>query len=389
MNEQLYLFIIWEKSRYKSDLIIDDIKTRFVIKEIFEIKWSKEYFLNNLIRFYGNSLPDVKKKALLSGTGPFLLIIIQDQNPNFIDDVGIYGKLKINENMSKNKEKYRKWIGEKYSIHGSISEKETNHDLTLLLGKTSFEIVNELPIHWDGSIKKLELDLFGHGEWNDMPQFLKMLNGTIKYSILRNFEDLPEKFSSDEHNDIDILTNDSIIVPYVCMTSGNTPPKEKLPGSIRIGEKIALIDWKHPGDKYYDKRWYEDILKRVVLHKKGFYVPSPEDYFYTLFYHAIFHKKKISNDYMKKLLKLANELNITKISEEMLNDFDLSKKFIENYIHKMKYRHTDSSIYKLTNNELIRLIKTAKFFVAQVLPQVKMCAKGILSGDETAMEIEF
>jgi alkylation response protein AidB-like acyl-CoA dehydrogenase len=34
-------------------------------------------------------------------------------------------------------------------------------------------------------------------------------------------------------------------------------------------------------------------------------------------------------------------------------------------------------------------IKTAKFFVAQVLPQVKMCAKGILSGDETAMEIEF
>ena len=363
MNEQLYLFIIWEKSRYKSDLIIDDIKTRFVIKEIFEIKWSKEYFLNNLIRFYGNSLPDVKKKALLSGTGPFLLIIIQDQNPNFIDDVGIYGKLKINENMSKNKEKYRKWIGEKYSIHGSISEKETNHDLTLLLGKTSFEIVNELPIHWDGSIKKLELDLFGHGEWNDMPQFLKMLNGTIKYSILRNFEDLPEKFSSDEHNDIDILTNDSIIVPYVCMTSGNTPPKEKLPGSIRIGEKIALIDWKHPGDKYYDKRWYEDILKRVVLHKKGFYVPSPEDYFYTLFYHAIFHKKKISNDYMKKLLKLANELNITKISEEMLNDFDLSKKFIENYIHKMKYRHTDSSIYKLTNNELIRLIKTAKFLL--------------------------
>jgi hypothetical protein len=363
MNEQLYLFIIWEKSRYKSDLIIDDIKTRFVIKEIFEIKWSKEYFLNNLIRFYGNSLPDVKKKALLSGTGPFLLIIIQDQNPNFIDDVGIYGKLKINENMSKNKEKYRKWIGEKYSIHGSISEKETNHDLTLLLGKTSFEIVNELPIHWDGSIKKLELDLFGHGEWNDMPQFLKMLNGTIKYSILRNFEDLPEKFSSDEHNDIDILTNDSIIVPYVCMTSGNTPPKEKLPGSIRIGEKIALIDWKHPGDKYYDKRWYEDILKRVVLHKKGFYVPSPEDYFYTLFYHAIFHKKKISNDYMKKLLKLANELNITKISEEMLNDFDLSKKFIENYIHKMKYRHPNSSVYKITNNEFIRLIKTANFLL--------------------------
>ncbi len=363
MNDQLYLFIIWEKSRHKSDLIINDIKTKFVIKEIFEVKWNEEYFLNNLIRFYGNSLPDVKKKALLSGTGSFLLILVQDQNPNFIDDIGIYGKLKINENIVKNKKKYRKWIGKEYSIHGSISEKETNHDLTLLLGKTSFEVANELPVHWNGSIKKLELDLFGHGGWNNMRQFFKMLNGTIKYVILRNFEDLPEKFSSDEHNDIDILTNDTIIVPYVCMTSGNSPPKEKLPGSIKIGKKIALIDWKHPGDEYYDKRWYENILKKIVLHKNGFYVPSSEDYFYTLFYHAIFHKKKISDDYRKKLLKLANELNITKVSENMLNDFNLSKKFIESYIHKMKYRHTDSSIYKLTNNELIRLIKTAKFLL--------------------------
>ena len=65
MNDQLYLFIIWEKSRHKSDLIINDIKTKFVIKEIFEVKWSEEYFLNNLIRFYGKSLPDVKKRYCL------------------------------------------------------------------------------------------------------------------------------------------------------------------------------------------------------------------------------------------------------------------------------------------------------------------------------------
>jgi hypothetical protein len=360
---QLYLFIIWEKSRHKSDLIINDIKTKFVIKEIFEVKWSEVYFLNNLIRFYGNALPDVKKKALLSGIGSFLLILVQDQNPNFIDDIRIYGKLKTNENISKNKMKYREWIGEKYSIHGSISEKETNHDLTLLLGKTSLEVTNELPDHWDGSIKQLELDLFGHGGFKNMRQFLKMLNGTIKYVILRNFENLPEKFISNEHNDIDILTNDTIIVPFVCMTSGINPPKEKLPGSIKIGEKIARIDWKHPGDKYYDKRWYEDILKRAVLHKNGFYVPSSEDYFYTLFYHAIFHKKKISEDYRKKLLKIATELNITEVSENMLNNFDLSKKFVEKYMHKMKYRHTDSVIYKLTNNEFLRLIKTAKFLL--------------------------
>ena len=383
MNNQLYLFIIWEKSRHKSNLIINDIKTKFVIKEIFEVKWSEEYFLNNLIRFYGYALPDVKKKALLSGTGPFLLILVQDQNPNFIENVGFYGKLKTNENISKNKMKYRKWIGEKYSIHGSISEKETNHDLTLLLGKTALEIINELPDHWDGTIKQLELDLFGHGGCKNMRQFLKMLNGTIKYIILRNFEELPEKFISNEHNDIDILTNDTIIVPFVCMIAGKNLPNEKLPGSVKIGENVVAIDWKHPGDKYYDKRWYDNILKKAVLHKNGFYVPSSEDYFYTLFYHAIFHKKKISEDYRNKLLKLAAELNITEVSENMLNNFDLSKKFIESYLHKMKYRHTYSSIYKLTNNEFLRLIKTTKFLLKTqgtlfVLNEIKNKVKRVI-----------
>lgn len=363
MKNQLYLFIIWEKSRHKSDIIINDIKTKFVIREIFEIHWSKEYFQNNLIRFYGQALPDTKKKTLNSGMGAFLLILVNDPNPVFRNEIGVYGKLKINENISKNKMKYRNWIGKEFSIHGSISEKETEHDLILLLGKTSLEVANELPDHWDSSIKQLELDLFGHGGCKNMSEFLKMLNGTIKYVILRNFENLPEEFVSNEHNDIDILTDDTIIVPYVCITTCKTTPTEKLPGMIKIGKNLVPIDWKHSDDIYYDKRWYENILKNRVIHKNGFYVPSLEDYFYSLFYHAVFHKKKISDDYRKKLLKLANELNITEVSENMLNNFDLSKKFIENYIHKMRYRHTNSSIYKLTNNEFLRLVKTAKFLL--------------------------
>ncbi|MCH7648147.1 MAG: hypothetical protein IIA83_06040, partial [Thaumarchaeota archaeon] len=180
MKNQLYLFIIWEKSRHKSDIIINDIKTKFVIREIFEIHWSKEYFQNNLIRFYGQALPDTKKKTLNSGMGAFLLILVNDPNPVFRNEIGVYGKLKINENISKNKMKYRNWIGKEFSIHGSISEKETEHDLILLLGKTSLEVANELPDHWDSSIKQLELDLFGHGGCKNMSEFLKMLNGTIK-----------------------------------------------------------------------------------------------------------------------------------------------------------------------------------------------------------------
>ena len=60
MEEQFYLFIIWEQSRKKSDEIISDIQSKFIIREIFEITWSEKYFLNNLRRFYGYALPDPK-----------------------------------------------------------------------------------------------------------------------------------------------------------------------------------------------------------------------------------------------------------------------------------------------------------------------------------------
>ena len=362
MGNQLYLFIIWEQSKHKHNLIIDDIKTKFTIREIFEITWSKEYFLNNLIRLYGPALPDPKKKILLCGTGSFLLIIIQDKNPIFRDEIGFYGNVRINENIAKNKMEYRKWVGKEYSIHGSISEKETNHDLTLLLEKTSFELDNELPDRWDGSIKQLESDLLGSGGWKNTSQFLRMLNGTIKYVILRNFEDLPEKLISNEHKDIDILTDDIIILPYVCMTTSDISPKGKIP-QVVIGKNIIPIDWKRFGDKYYDKRWYENILKRRVLHKNGFYVPSPEDYFYTLFYHAIFHKKNISDEYKKKIWELACELNINEISQKTLHDFDLSKKFVEKYMREMKYSHPNSLKYKLMNNEFVRLVKMSIFLL--------------------------
>ena len=145
MENQLYLFIIWEQSRNKSDDIISDIQSKFIIREIFEITWSEKYFLNNLVRFYGYALPDPKKKTLLCGTGSFLLIIVEDKNPIFIDEINFHGKVKKNKNMSSQKMKYRELVGKEFAIHGSISEKETNYNLTLLLHKTTTELQKELP----------------------------------------------------------------------------------------------------------------------------------------------------------------------------------------------------------------------------------------------------
>ena len=79
---RLYVFIIWEKSRGQTQNILDDLKKKFVIREIFEVEWNKENFLDNLKRFYGQSLSDAEEKAKVCGIGQFLVIVISDSKPD-------------------------------------------------------------------------------------------------------------------------------------------------------------------------------------------------------------------------------------------------------------------------------------------------------------------
>ena len=194
-ESRLYSFIIWEKSRKKTDHILNDLKKKFVIRDIYEVRWSKENFVNNLHRFYG--LPDVREKVKVGGTGPFLLILISDPHPRFEELIISNEKDIVNVNIYDSKMKYRKWIGGEFVIHSSISEKETNHNLTLLFGKNAQDLEKELPERWNGSIKKLESDLIGHNGWKDMRQLLYVLNGTMKYVVMRNFEDMPDQMYSE------------------------------------------------------------------------------------------------------------------------------------------------------------------------------------------------
>ena len=52
-STSLYLFIIWEKSRKKSDMIFDDMNKKFVIRDVYEVTWDRKQFIDNMRRFYG------------------------------------------------------------------------------------------------------------------------------------------------------------------------------------------------------------------------------------------------------------------------------------------------------------------------------------------------
>ena len=355
MKSLLHLFIIWQKSSNKKDIILKDLEEKYVIREVYEITWIKDEFKNNLKRFYGNKLHNVSEKAGLCGNGSFLLILITDKNPKLekkiLDDVN---EVEINTNVYNSKMKYRKWIGVDYGLHASNSEEETNHDLILLLDKKINDLEKEIPEKWSGVIKKIESELTGNKKWKNIRQFFDVLNLTTNYVVLRNFDDLPDKIL---HHDIDILTNDvknmSIILNEGESMIGKSP--------IKIAEKKILVDFRYQQGHHYDEKWCKDILKRRIMAKNGFYIPSNEDYFYTLLHHSMVHKK-IEQKYIKKLNEIAIKLDI-KIN---LKDFKQSEKILKSYMDKMGYHKTTIThiiLYKIKQTEIIRLSNVSIFLL--------------------------
>ena len=362
-SSKLYIFIIWEKSRNYSEKILKDLSQKFTIRDIYEISWNKNNFLKNLKRFYGKSLPDAKKKAEICGTGPFLLVVISDDEPEFLNPSPtsfVFENDLVNQKIVECKKKYRDWIGIDYTVHSSQSQNETNHNLTLIFGKNLSDFQKTLPDEWSGTINKMNMDLIGNEGWKDMKQLLYVLNGTSNYVILRNFEEMPEKF---DYKDIDLLADDEKLA-FIVNSNFSIEKDNSRTFRTKIADQTVTFNPNYLGDHYYDIKWEREILKKKILHEKKFYIPSNEDYFYTLYYHVLFHgrwqnKKEISEKYKKKLNELSIQLNIKNFKKEFLEDLEKSKGFVENYMTKMAYRHPFSTTYRIRHNEINRLSKAA------------------------------
>ena len=175
---------------------------------------------------------------------------------------------------------------------------------------------------------------------------------------------MPKEF---DYHDVDILTVDEKL-PYIVKNNFSLSKDNPESISFLVGEKNITLNPNYLGQHYYDQKWEKDILKRRILHPNGFYVPSKMDYFYTLLYHVIFHgrwkeSQQIRDDYKKKLLELAEELKIEKISKKSLNNKSFMKGIIEQYLKQMSYKRSDTASYKFRHNETSRLAKTSIFIL--------------------------
>lgn len=362
MKSELHVIIIWESIKNKADFIIKDFQKQFDIRQIYEIEWKKENFENNLKRFYGQTLPDPNKKANLCGYGSFLVVLFYDHHPKHGKRGTSIGKQFVNTNVYDKKRQLRKILGGSFPIHGSIHENETNHDCTLLLSKNINDLKKTIPEKWDQKTTQYKNDLVGTNGWKNTDEFFYVLNSLFNYVVLRNFESYPEEITSSEHKDIDLLTDDLLQIPYVI---NRIIPKIndnfKSTYVIIKGKKVH-VDLIHIKDGYYDEKWCKNILKNRVFNKNGFFIPNLNDYFHSLLYHGLIHKRQISEDYIIRLIKISKELKIKTIEKKDFTNNNV-KNMLDSFLKNEKYQYTNSRKYKIKNNEMSRLLNVAKYTI--------------------------
>ena len=338
-KKELHLIIIWENGRYKEKEIIKSISEKFELVEKYKINWNKNLFGKNLTTFYGTNLPPKSEKEIHCGKGEFLLIIFYDNDPKYGYVETSKGKEKVNTNIFACKEKFRDLTGGGHKIHSTNSPLETNHDLTLLLGinYNDYEISlkNKLDKNKENEniVKNIPNNIIGVNGWESLEQLFYVMNSSLDYVVMRNFEYLPDNRFSKEHGDIDFLVKD--LDQAVFITNAQRLYKKRY--KINVDGKDVLVDFEHVGDGSYDQKWQNNILKKRIIIKNSFYIPDDEDYFFSLIYDILFHKTFIETDYPDKIKNIYKKLSFY---DSNRCNFDNYLKFLEKFLSVNNYQIT-------------------------------------------------
>ena len=248
------------------------------------------------------------------GNTDFTIYIIKDHNPIYNLRKTSKGHRKVNIHIFDLKKQLRSIVGG-YKIHGTDNIQETKENLKVL----------DL---FDKYYKQKKFDT--------LDDVFKELNKCkdLKWIVMRNFEKMPNEINIDSHLDVDLLVNDYFLIKRILdgfNATNNTyeDGKNRILNYVIINNKKILFDFRFVGDNYYCKTFQEDMLNSRIKHENSFYIPNPEYHLYSLIYHAIIHKPKISNTYIKvfKQYGLTNENINRKDLRVMLEKFMQDKNY--------------------------------------------------------------
>ena len=159
--------------------------------------------------------------------------------------------------------------------------------------------------------------MVGADGWDSLSQLFYVLNNTIQYVVLRNYELLPDSFDPSIHGDIDLLVENLNKIVYLANARKKFPENpSNVAYYVPICNDEIQFDFRFLGDNYMDKRWEMEVLqsaREFVLdsHPMGIMIMSPLHQYYTLLYHAYVQKIKIAPDYPAKLQTFATAIGAT------------------------------------------------------------------------------
>ncbi|TKF69492.1 hypothetical protein FCV59_20540 [Vibrio sp. F13] len=373
LNDELNIFVVWNKAYNYIEEILELLSEELDLIEISEVNWKVGTFPNNLERFYGDSLKRVEKKVIECGEGPFKLIVVRDPNPIFSMRSTSSGHKIVNSKIFDLKAKCREITKAGHLVHSSDDEKEASFQYKLITGQS---IRHELPSRFPqyGNI-------IGYDGWGSLEEVWPLLNAHCNYLVLRNFENLDRELNS-LHPDIDLLVEDE---KSVARLLGLRKRQENINRSqyyCKINGKEVNFDLRTPHDGYYPSNFSLELLKDKTLFK-GFYIPNKTGYFWSLLYHAIFHKRFLSEDYVGRLHEKSKELDLD-ISEKCWDRL-FCVNLIQSYLTENNWSSTepnDQSVYynyydQYDINQRVSVKRRLRQQYYKILSQLKGKIRGI------------
>ena len=81
----------------------------------------------------------------------------------------------------------------------------------------------------------------------------------LEWVVMRNFEEMPNNITIDEHLDVDLLVNDYYMIKKILDGDSATnnryeDGKNRILNYVNINNKNVLFDFRSTGDNYYDKK---------------------------------------------------------------------------------------------------------------------------------------
>lgn len=340
MSTELHLFILWQKVGRSRDALLRRLREEFTVLRVFQVRWSPSLFSANLTRFYGQALPPGCRKEEDCGSGPFTLVVVRDDRPAHDLRDTTRGRRRVNTRTFDLKSRFRATDGGGLPVHATDTVQETAHDLTLLLGEPADRFTARHPGEWSGEIEPLRRDLAGARGWRSMDELFAVLEQTLEYLILRNFEGLPEQYTLEGHGDIDLLVAD---FRDACLVTNATPvfsTPRRVHQHVMVGGSAVPFDFRHVGDGYYDAAWQRHMLLTRTRTPSGCRVPDVENHFYGLLYHAAVHKPAIGADYVARLEQLAATAGVPTGGTRLYDNPRALRRFLLTWMRPRGYRFT-------------------------------------------------